>query len=60
MRSKTERIKRCGMIGIFIWTMIFLFAGISIGYAIGSYLGMQKREELRVTKQVKKGGKNDG
>ena len=36
------------MIGIFIWTMIFLFAGVFIGYAIGSYLEMQKREELRV------------
>ena len=46
------------MIGIFIWTMIFLFAGVFIGYAIGSYLEMQKREEPRVTKQVKKGGKH--
>ena len=36
------------MIGIFIWTMIFLFAGVFIGYAIGSYLEMQKREEQRV------------
>ena len=36
------------MIGIFIWTMIFLFTGVFIGYAIGSYLEMQKREELRV------------
>ena len=36
------------MIGIFIWTMIFLLAGVFIGYAIGSYLEMQKREELRV------------
>ena len=36
------------MIGIFIWTMIFLFAGVVIGYAIGSYLEMQKREEQRV------------
>ena len=35
------------MIGIFIWTMIFLFAGVFIGYAIGSYLEMQKREEQR-------------
>ena len=47
------------MIGIFIWTMIFLFAGVFIGYAIGGYLEMQKREELRVTKQVKKGGENE-
>ena len=47
------------MIGIFIWTMIFLFVGVFIGYAIGSYLEMQKREELRVTKQVKKGGENE-
>ena len=38
------------MIGIFIWTIIFLFAGIFIGYAIGSYLEMQKREEPRVKK----------
>lgn len=36
------------MIGIFIWTMIFLFTGIFIGYAIGSYLEMQKQEETRV------------
>ena len=36
------------MIGIFIWTMIFLLAGVFIGYAIGSYLEMQKREEPRV------------
>ena len=36
------------MIGIFIWTMIFLLAGVFIGYAIGSYLEMQKREEQRV------------
>lgn len=35
------------MIGIFIWTMIFLFAGVFIGYAIGSYLEMQKQEEPR-------------
>lgn len=35
------------MIGIFIWTMIFLFTGIFIGYAIGSYLEMQKQEEPR-------------
>ena len=47
------------MIGIFIWTMIFLFVGVFIGYAIGSYLEMQKREEPRVTKQLKAGGKND-
>ena len=47
------------MIGIFIWTMIFLLAGVFIGYAICSYLEMQKREESRVTKQVKKGGKTD-
>ena len=47
------------MIGIFIWTMIFLFVGVFIGYAIGSYLEMQKREELRVTEQLKAGGKND-
>ena len=47
------------MIGIFIWTMIFLCVGVFIGYAIGSYLEMQKREELRVTKQVKKGGENE-
>lgn len=32
------------MIGIFIWTMIFLFTGVLIGYTIGSYLEMQKRE----------------
>lgn len=36
------------MIGIFIWTMIFLFIGVLIGYVIGSYLEMQKREEPRV------------
>lgn len=36
------------MIGIFIWTMIFLFTGIFIGYAIGSYLEMQKQEETRI------------
>ena len=47
------------MIGIFIWTMIFLFVGVFIGYAIGSYLEMQKREEPRVTEQLKAGGKND-
>ena len=47
------------MIGIFIWTMIFLFAGVFIGYAIGGYLEMQKREEPRVTKQVKRGGENE-
>lgn len=46
------------MIGIFIWTMIFLFTGIFIGYTIGSYLERQKREEPRVTKQVKKDGEN--
>lgn len=40
------------MIGIFIWTMIFLFTGVFIGYAIGSYLEMQKREEPR-TKELK-------
>lgn len=46
------------MIGIFIWTMIFLFAGVFIGYTIGSYLEKQKREESRATKQVKRGGEN--
>ena len=46
------------MIGIFIWTMIFLYVGVFIGYAIGSYLEMQKREEPRITKQVKEGGEN--
>ena len=30
------------MLGMFIWTMIFLFTGIFIGYTIGSYLEMQK------------------
>lgn len=44
------------MIGIFIWTMIFLFTGIFIGYAIGSYLEMQKQEETRVKEF---GGKED-
>lgn len=39
------------MLGIFIWTMIFLFTGIFIGYTIGSYLEMQK--------WVKKGKEND-
>lgn len=33
------------MIGIFIWTMIFLFAGVFIGYTIGSYLEMEKHEK---------------
>lgn len=47
------------MIGIFICTMIFLFTGVFIGYAIGSYLEMQKREEPKVTKQAKKGGENE-
>lgn len=47
------------MIGIFIWTMIFLFVGVFIGYAIGSYLEMQKREEQKVTKLVKKDGENE-
>lgn len=31
------------MLGIFIWTIIFLFVGVFIGYTIGSYLEMQKR-----------------
>lgn len=35
------------MIGIFIWTMIFLFAGVFIGYAIGSYLEMQKTRRTK-------------
>lgn len=39
------------MLGIFIWTIIVLFAGVFIGYTIGSYLEMQK--------QVKKGKEND-
>lgn len=47
------------MIGIFIWTIIFLFVGVFIGYAIGSYLEMQKREEQKVTKLVKKDGENE-
>lgn len=34
------------MIGIFIWTMIFLFTGVFIGYVIGSYLEMQKNEKI--------------
>lgn len=47
------------MLGIFIWIIIFLFTGVFIGYTIGSYLEMQKkREELRVTKQVKKGNES--
>ena len=33
------------MIGIFIWTMIFLFTGVFIGYTIGSYLEMEKHEK---------------
>lgn len=48
------------MIDIFIWTMIFLFTGVFIGYAIGSYLEMQKREESRITKLKElRGGGND-
>lgn len=50
--ERIERIERWRMIGIFIWTMIFLFTGVFIGYAIGSYLEMQKREEPR-TKELK-------
>ena len=40
------------MLGIFIWTIIFLFVGVFIGYTIGSYLEMQKLQEL-------KGNEND-
>lgn len=32
------------MIGIFIWTVLILFTGIFIGYAIGSYLEMQNEK----------------
>lgn len=30
------------MIGLFIWTVMFLFIGIFIGYAIGSYSEIQR------------------
>lgn len=40
------------MLGIFIWTIIFLFTGVFIGYTIGSYLEMQK---ARRTKSYKTG-----
>lgn len=39
------------------WSVIDMFTGVFIGYAIGSYLEMQKREEPRITKLKELRGK---
>ena len=35
------------MTGIFIWTVIILFTGIFIGYAIGSYVEHSKIQKRK-------------
>lgn len=40
------------MIGLFIWTIVFLFTGVFIGYAIGSY---SENAKTRRTKSYETG-----